>query len=115
VVILGSVVHSLDDHEAEQLMAAFLVPGSAALVTHVAGTGVDPRHGGPRGKPAYEREHGVSLYIRTRDEIAGLVDGFDIQEPGLVPTIDFIPGDDGRAPVREAPRFLMILARRLPA
>ncbi|WP_219505279.1 SAM-dependent methyltransferase [Nonomuraea ceibae] len=113
-VMLGAVIHYLDDHEAEQLMTALrehLVPASAVLVTSVTRTGHDPDMVA-RGKTAYERKHGVTIYIRTADEIAGLVDGFDIEEPGLVPKIDFLPGEQGSLPVREAPHFLMVLAKR---
>ncbi|WP_336214852.1 SAM-dependent methyltransferase [Nonomuraea sp. LPB2021202275-12-8] len=114
VVILGAVLHFLDDREAGQLMAALrqhLVPGSPVVVTHVTSTGHDAAMVA-KGKAAYEREHGVTIYIRTRDEIAGLMRGFDIEEPGLVPTIDFLPDDKGPLPIREAPHFLMALARR---
>ncbi|MDP4511748.1 SAM-dependent methyltransferase [Nonomuraea turcica] len=114
VVLLGAVVHFMTDEEASALMSglrACLAPGSIVVLTHVTSEGVEPEVVAA-GKATYKKRHGVDIYVRTREEIASFADGFVIRAPGIGRTIDFMPEEDSRAPVREAPHFLMWMAER---
>lgn len=113
VVILGAVVHFLDDHEAGRVMRALrerLAAGSVVVVTHLTSTGVDPDMV-TAGKAAYEAAHGIPIYPRTREEITALAAGLTILEPRVVPTVDFLPPEEGPPPT-PAPHFLMWMAER---
>jgi S-adenosyl methyltransferase len=110
-VILGAVLHFLSNEEAAGVMGMLrerLAAGSVVVVTHATSTGVDPDMV-KQGQADYEHAHGIRIYVRTREEISALAVGLTIGEPGVVPTIDFLPSGEGM-PRREAPHFLMWMA-----
>ncbi|MFI9598098.1 SAM-dependent methyltransferase [Nonomuraea sp. NPDC052265] len=115
VVILGAVLHFLDDGHANDLMFALrarLAPDSVLVLTHVTGHGMDPARI-KSGQVAYEQLHGgIPIYVRSRDEIVDLVRDFRLHNTGVLPTIDFLPDPTERTPERDAPHFLMLMAKR---
>ncbi|MGW3352861.1 SAM-dependent methyltransferase [Nonomuraea rubra] len=115
VVILGAVLHFLTDEECTDLrfaLRARLAPRSLVILTHVTGDGMDPANV-ERGRAAYEKLHGgVPIYVRSESQVMGLVRDFSVRDPGVVRTIDFMPEEGGRTPLRDAPHFLMVMAER---
>ncbi|MFF0771002.1 SAM-dependent methyltransferase [Nonomuraea wenchangensis] len=113
VVILGAVLHFLDDAEADHLMWALydvLPADSLALVTHVTSDGLDEETV-TRWAGLYEAHNHVPIHVRSKTEVTRLAGRFDLQPPGVVRTPDFLPDPEGPAPV-EAPHFLMFMAKR---
>ncbi|MEU8403862.1 SAM-dependent methyltransferase [Nonomuraea sp. NPDC048892] len=114
VAILGAVLHFLTDHEVTALMAAlrtFLPPGSVVVVTHATSTGVDPDMV-VNGSARYEKETGVPIYLRAKEDITAYADGLELLPPGVVPTPSFLPPRPEGPPPKEAPYFLMWMARK---
>jgi hypothetical protein len=56
--------------------------GSYLALTHATADGVDPARA-EQGEQLYQRAS-VPLHFRTRDQIAGLFDGLELVEPGVV-------------------------------
>lgn len=113
VVILGAVLHFLTTEEVHALMSelwACLTSGSVVAATHLTSADADPAKVAA-GVAAYQANHGIDIYPRTRDEITALADPFVIRDPGVVSTIEFKPDPVGPTPV-PAPHFLMWLADR---
>jgi SAM-dependent methyltransferase len=76
-----------------------LAPGSLFVVSH---TTWDPR---PEVAAAISRvfdESGILVAHRSRDEVAGLFDGMELVEPGVVWTPEWHPADDSE-PLYEFP------------
>ncbi|WP_043615244.1 SAM-dependent methyltransferase [Nonomuraea candida] len=115
VVILGAVLHFLTDEQCTDLrfaLRARLAPRSVVVGTHVTGDGMDPQ-AVERGRAAYAELHGgVPIYVRSERQVLDLVRDFAIKDPGVVRTIDFMPEEGGRTPLRDAPHFLMVMAER---
>lgn len=56
--------------------------GSYLALTHATAEGVDPTRA-EQGEQLYQRTN-AALHFRTRDQIAGLFEGLELVEPGLV-------------------------------
>ncbi|GII94944.1 SAM-dependent methyltransferase [Sinosporangium siamense] len=107
VVVLGAVIHFIDDHEAAKVVPYLmrrLSPGSMVLFTHVTSTGRDPQMVAA-GKAAYEALV-APIWVRSQEEIAVLLDGLTLHPPGLVRTIAWDPDETTDLASTEAPHFL---------
>jgi hypothetical protein len=85
-VLLVAVLHFVPDSaRPAEIMATLrdaLVPGSYLVICHSC-RDANPGMASP-AEAAYRSRVAGQLCIRTREEIAGLFDGFDLVEPGLV-------------------------------
>ncbi|MFF2653495.1 SAM-dependent methyltransferase [Streptomyces sp. NPDC058045] len=95
-VVLAAVLHFVPDEDdprgVVEAITAPLAPGSCVILSH----GTDEF--APAAWRAVEelyREQGIPTQIRSKAEIAALVDGFDLVEPGLVEVHQWRP-DTGR-------------------
>ncbi len=114
-VVLGSVLHLVDDDEraydAVRALIAALAPGSYLVVVH--GT-FDTL---PDDVQAKAQElidggaHGV-YRARSRDEVARFVDGLEPIEPGLVSSVEWRPGEDTVTSVADA--MCWVVVARVP-
>jgi SAM-dependent methyltransferase len=88
-VLLVAVLHFVEDtDEAREIVATLrdaLAPGSYLVLAHST---VDEQVVDPdmlkRTLDVYRRQTVTPLTVRTRSEVLGLFDGFDLVEPGLV-------------------------------
>lgn len=113
-VLMTSVLHfTTDDQQAADLLAAYrshLPPGSHLVLSHAA-----PRPGPDQGlREAVERYSRLvaPMKLRSAPELAALLDGFHLLDPGIVPCTHwrpdpgFVPG-----PLSEALPQLALVAR----
>jgi hypothetical protein len=81
-----ALVHFLpDDAEALGILRVLrdaLSNGSYLALTHATADGVDPALA-EKGEQLYRRTS-APLHFRTRDQVAGLFDGLEVVEPGVV-------------------------------
>ena len=95
-ILLLAVLHFIRDQEdpagiVARLRAA-MAPGSYLVVSH--GTGdLYPREIGDQAKRTYDRAS-APLVLRTRVEIAALLDGLELVDPGMVQMSLWRGGDD---------------------
>jgi SAM-dependent methyltransferase len=91
-LLLVAVLHFLtdDDHPAAilRLFREVLAPGSHLVITHAHHEGDEDV---VREVIRIYRSANVPLVLRTREQIAGLFDGFGLLEPGLVALPDWRP------------------------
>ncbi|TDB90955.1 SAM-dependent methyltransferase [Actinomadura sp. 7K534] len=81
-VLCSAVLHHLDDGRPQEAVAALrdvLAPGSALLVSHMCGDHAAPHIAGML-QEVYATAS-APLTLRTREQIAGLFDGFDLTTP----------------------------------
>ncbi|GLZ46047.1 hypothetical protein Acsp06_22320 [Actinomycetospora sp. NBRC 106375] len=78
-----------------------LAPGSHLVISHASADGAPDRAG--EHQSLYRRT-ATPMTMRTRDEVAGLLDGFTLVEPGLVFLPQWRP-DDPSAPLTAPERF----------
>jgi anti-sigma regulatory factor (Ser/Thr protein kinase) len=97
-VLLPGVLHFVTDHERPALIMAELrlglASGSCLVVSHLTAAGPDGTRADPARAQVYA-EAGVTLTVRDRDQVAGLLAGLDLAEPGLVPPSQWRPGPHG--------------------
>ncbi|MEV6032557.1 SAM-dependent methyltransferase [Nonomuraea sp. NPDC052116] len=94
VLMVGVLHYVMDEEDPGGIVAAFrkrMVPGSCLVATHgmaeSAPEAIAQLTMATAGTPAQAR-------FRTRDEVLGLFDGFELIGPGLVPVQDWHIGDD---------------------
>jgi SAM-dependent methyltransferase len=115
-ILLGLVLHSTPDPV--PVVADYLaaVPsGSYLALTHP----LNPRDGGRLGEFASAIEEKLQdafphIRFRTRDEIAELVAGLDLVEPGLVDLTSWWPADEQTLSSTGAGRLLLVALGRKP-
>ena len=85
-VLAMALLHFVpDDSEAASIVHVLrdaLAAGSYVALTHATADAVD-KDRAEEGERLYSRTS-AQLHFRTRDQVAGLFDGFDFVEPGLV-------------------------------
>jgi hypothetical protein len=92
-LLLGFVVHFVADHEhpADQIhtLIEALAPGSALVLSHASAEGQSEL-----ALAAAELYHasGMPITLRTPTQIAGLIDGLEVVEPGVVAQPWWRPG-----------------------
>jgi SAM-dependent methyltransferase len=95
-LLLVAVLHFVPDedrpHAAVRRLVDALPPGSHVVITHGTNDFMPSRL--LPGVEAVIRSQG-GYRPRTRDQIAGFLDGLELVEPGLVPTADWRPAEDG--------------------
>ncbi|TDE32378.1 SAM-dependent methyltransferase [Actinomadura sp. 6K520] len=83
-VLCGAVLPHLDGERPGEVVAALrdvLAPGSALLVSHLCGD-----HAAPHITGMLQEVYATAtapLTLRSREQIAGLFDGFDLPQPGV--------------------------------
>ncbi|HEX5117993.1 MAG TPA: SAM-dependent methyltransferase [Pseudonocardiaceae bacterium] len=92
-VLLNAVLHFVSDADDPAGIVARirepLVSGSYISITHGSVVEGLPAQG-ERVEEAYERTP-TSLHLRTRDQVAALLSGMDLIEPGVVPVTEWHP------------------------
>jgi hypothetical protein len=89
-VLMVAILHFItDEHRPHEIVARFrdaIAPGSCLVLSH-------GEHRARLAEPAsmYRRMANESAALRTREEIAGFFDGFDLLEPGVVPVSRWRP------------------------
>jgi hypothetical protein len=99
-VLLVAVLHFIGDGatlaEILATLRGALAPGSYLVIGHAC------RDAGPEradsATSAYTSQVAAQLSLRTRDQIAGLFDGFELVEPGLVWLPEWRPDAPGDVP-----------------
>jgi O-methyltransferase involved in polyketide biosynthesis len=100
-VLLLAVLHFVTDEQdpagVVRRVRARTAPGSALVFSHVTSEGNRPEAAGT-ARTVYDSST-ASIALRSRPEIAALVDGFELEEPGLVYAPEWWPedGPDGPA------------------
>jgi len=98
-VLFAAVFHFVPDAcDPAGIIAAYrrrMAPGSAVVISHNTSTDNDPEEV-RRAVAVYEASE--PLIVRTREQITGLFDGFDIREPGVVKLHQWRPAPDGTTP-----------------
>jgi len=89
-------------------LLAGLPPGSYLALCHVA-SDLDPALGA--GADEWNRVSSLHVTLRSRAEVAGLIGGLDLVEPGLVPVSEWRPTFDGDRLDRPVPVYA-VLARK---
>ncbi|GAA2874136.1 hypothetical protein Acy02nite_32120 [Actinoplanes cyaneus] len=104
-VLLGSVLHLVDDderaHRAVRTLIAALAPGSYVVIVH--GT-FDTLPAAVQAKVQAlidSGEHGV-YRARGRDEVAAFLDGLELVEPGIVSSVEWRPAGEVTTSVADA-------------
>jgi SAM-dependent methyltransferase len=96
-LLMLAVLHFIpDDDIAESVIATLrdqLVPGSGLVVSHLSFGDLDEDKL-REGRELYSRTSAGSATPRPRAQILRFFDGFEIVEPGLVPTEDWRPETD---------------------
>ncbi|GAA4601797.1 SAM-dependent methyltransferase [Actinoplanes octamycinicus] len=85
---------------------AAVAPGSLLAISHATSSGTDP-HAVERVADLYNRT-GTPLALRSREQVAGLFEGWELVEPGLVYGPEWRP--DPAEPVVRDPARLLTLA-----
>jgi hypothetical protein len=89
-------------------LLAGLPSGSYLALCHVA-SDLDPALGA--GADEWNRVSSLHVTLRSRAEVAGLIAGLDLVEPGLVPVSEWRPTPDGDRLDRPVPVYA-VLARK---
>lgn len=99
-VILVAVLHFVaDEEDPAGIVAAFrdaVVPGSYLVLSHVSNDNLADKSVAERVRKLYE-DSSERVTARSAAQITRLFDGFDLVEPGLVPTADWRPWNGERA------------------
>jgi hypothetical protein len=109
-LLLVSVLHFLPDSDAYPAVAhlrAALPPGSGLVISHAATEGL-ARDRSDAAAAVYQRSTAPGGAMRTRAEIEGFFDGYDLLAPGLVWVSQWQPGS--LADVGEHPEHIALLA-----
>ncbi|MFE3280537.1 SAM-dependent methyltransferase [Nocardia sp. NPDC059239] len=89
-VMLGLVLDFLPRPAAViKMLAEVLAPGSCLVISHIAAD-LSPH---ARGMQSVFSDHGTDFFPRTHDELAALLTGHTLINPGLVPVDLWIPTD----------------------
>ena len=86
-------------------LLAGLSPGSYLGLCHVA-SDLDPAVGA--GADQWNRMSALRITLRSRAEVAGLTEGLDLVEPGLVPVNEWRPAAGGTGPGRPVPAYAVL-------
>ncbi|WP_030756393.1 MULTISPECIES: SAM-dependent methyltransferase [unclassified Streptomyces] len=106
-LLLVAVLHFLeetdDPYAAVAELRDALAPGSLLILTHASYEGIPLTQETAAGTVGVYRDMRNPLVMRTRDQISGFFDGFEMLEPGLVSMPDWRPdrpddGEDGETP-----------------
>ncbi|WP_405763066.1 SAM-dependent methyltransferase [Streptomyces sp. NBC_01420] len=105
-LLLVAVLHFIEDSDDPRAAVAalrdMLAPGSFLVVTHAAYEGIPLSREEAGGTVGVYQNIRNPLVMRTREEIAGFFDGFELVEPGLVPMPEWRP-ESTAAPENEDP------------
>ncbi|WP_129305379.1 SAM-dependent methyltransferase [Streptomyces sp. L2] len=85
VAILHFVEDTDDPHAAVAELRAALAPGSLLILTHASYEGIPLPPERAEGAVDVYKDIRNPLIMRSREEIAGFFEGYDMVEPGLVP------------------------------
>lgn len=99
-VVMGAVVHFLcdEDRPADILRTVrrALVSGSPLAITHATS---DPLEGAAKvameDAAARYSDDVAPITLRSYDEVAALLDGWELLPPGLAKTVELLPPEDG--------------------
>ncbi|MYV72572.1 hypothetical protein GT352_01165 [Streptomyces sp. SID1046] len=100
-LLLVAVLHFLEDTDDPYAAVAelrdALAPGSLLILTHASYEGIPLTQETAAGTVGVYRDMRNPLVMRTREQISGFFDGFEMLEPGLVSMPDWRPDrpDDG--------------------
>ncbi len=106
-LLLVAVLHFLEDADDPYAAVAelrdALAPGSLLILTHASYEGIPLTQETAAGTVGVYRDMRNPLVMRTREQIGGFFDGFEMLEPGLVSMPDWRPdrpddGEDGETP-----------------
>lgn len=106
-LLLVAVLHFLEDADDPYAAVAelrdALAPGSLLILTHASYEGIPLTQEVAAGTVGVYRDIRNPLVMRTREQIAGFFDGFELLEPGLVSMPDWRPdrsegAEDGEVP-----------------
>ncbi|MFC9585371.1 SAM-dependent methyltransferase [Streptomyces yangpuensis] len=106
-LLLVAVLHFLEDsdrpYDAVAELRDALAPGSLLILTHASYEGIPLTEEVAGGAVGVYRDIRNPLVMRTREQIGGFFEGFEMVEPGLVSMPDWRPdrakdGEDGEAP-----------------
>jgi hypothetical protein len=93
-------------------LAEALAPGSYLAISHLAGD----VHGDALSETfdRLNQQMSESVVLRTRDEVARLLDGLDLVDPGVVqlPQWRPEPGPEATAPARPLPMWCAVGRKR---
>jgi SAM-dependent methyltransferase len=110
-LLMSAVLHFVpDDDEAAALVAAYrdaLAPGSYLVLSH-AGNREETAERFGRAADAYSRNV-APIKVRSTDDIAALLDGFELVDPGIVFAAHWRPDpEDGPVPLRPHPQICAV-------
>ncbi|TCO46532.1 SAM-dependent methyltransferase [Actinocrispum wychmicini] len=111
VIMASSLHYVLDAAQASATVAAYMdavAPGSYLVLSHIADNQGDGSEE-VQGLVELSKTTSAAGVARSREWIAGLFDGLDMVEPGLVYTSQWRP-DDGLRLVRDLPAHASLLA-----
>ncbi|MFD7912112.1 MULTISPECIES: SAM-dependent methyltransferase [unclassified Streptomyces] len=106
-LLLVAVLHFLEDtddpYDAVAELRDALAPGSLLILTHASYEGIPLTQETAAGTVGVYRDMRNPLVMRTREQISGFFDGFEMLEPGLVSMPNWRPdrpdnGEDGETP-----------------
>ncbi|MFB7253948.1 SAM-dependent methyltransferase [Streptomyces nojiriensis] len=106
-LLLVAVLHFLEDTDnpygAVAELRDALAPGSLLILTHASYEGIPLTQETAAGTVGVYRDMRNPLVMRTREQISGFFDGFEMLEPGLVSMPDWRPdrpdgGEDAETP-----------------
>ncbi|MFF4445766.1 SAM-dependent methyltransferase [Streptomyces sp. NPDC001502] len=106
-LLLVAVLHFLEDTDDPYAAVAelrdALAPGSLLILTHASYEGIPLTQEAAAGTVGVYRDMRNPLVMRTREQIGGFFEWFEMLEPGLVSMPDWRPdrpddGDDGETP-----------------
>ncbi|MFE9477520.1 SAM-dependent methyltransferase [Streptomyces spororaveus] len=106
-LLLVAVLHFLEDADdpygAVAELRDALAPGSLLILTHASYEGIPLTQEVADGTVSVYRDMRNPLVMRTREQVSGFFDGFEMLEPGLVSMPDWRPdrpedGEDGETP-----------------
>lgn len=112
-VLMVAVLHFVPDQdEPAGLVARYrdaVAPGSFLAITHAENAGQLP--GTFQAAQVYSRDV-ARIHFRSRAEIRALIDGWDLEAPGLVPAPDWHPDPDTLVPPVVRQHGLAAVARK---
>jgi len=104
-VLVVALLHFVDDDRRPgEVLARYrevMAPGSYLVLSHASADGA-PEHADEHR--ALYRRTATPMTMRSRDEVAGLLEGFTLDEPGIVYLPQWRP-DDPSAPLENPERF----------